>query len=84
MRQVFGLDFDLPGFYRFAKSEPALAELCFTALERADLAGLPAAQRHDARLELFKREGKLLEAQRLSARTRRPLRPTRGSSTSAA
>ena len=27
VRRVFGLDFDLPGFYRFAKSEPALAEL---------------------------------------------------------
>jgi DNA-3-methyladenine glycosylase II len=26
-RRVFGLDFDLPGFYRFAKGEPALAAL---------------------------------------------------------
>ena len=26
-RRVFGLDFDLPGFYRFAKGDPALAAL---------------------------------------------------------
>ena len=27
VRRIFGLDFDLPGFYRFAKGDPALAEL---------------------------------------------------------
>jgi DNA-3-methyladenine glycosylase II len=27
VRRIFGLDFDLPGFYRLAKSDPALAEL---------------------------------------------------------
>jgi DNA-3-methyladenine glycosylase II len=27
VRQIFGLDFDLPGFYRMAKSDPALASL---------------------------------------------------------
>src|SRR5512134_3949706 len=27
VRHIFGLDFDLPGFYRMAKSDPALAPL---------------------------------------------------------
>ena len=27
VRLIFGLDFDLPGFYRFAKGDPALADL---------------------------------------------------------
>lgn len=27
VRQIFGLDFDLPSFYRFAKSDPVLGEL---------------------------------------------------------